>query len=178
MKKKDWSKVEIPLHPEKGASIFPNKEECSEETTKSFIYGSSSGSLFTFGQLPGLFFPHLAHPRTLPNMWAQLFSKMDSGLEAYGEACHHLLWGGSPSYLTPKELFCMCAVFPLPKDGKHVTSWSFTQTGLLLRPLIPETSPVVQWLRFYTPSAGGLGSIPGPGTRSNMPQLRDPTCCN
>ena len=27
------------------------------------------------------------------------------------------------------------------------------------------TSPLVQWLRLYTPNAGGLGSIPGWGTR-------------
>ena len=30
----------------------------------------------------------------------------------------------------------------------------------------------VQWLRLHTPNAGGLGSIPGQGTRSHMPQLR------
>ena len=29
---------------------------------------------------------------------------------------------------------------------------------------------VVQWLRYHTPNAGGLGSIPGHGTRSYMPQ--------
>ena len=34
------------------------------------------------------------------------------------------------------------------------------------------TSLVVQWLRFHTPSAGGLGSIPGQGTRSCMSQLK------
>ncbi|TEA38516.1 hypothetical protein DBR06_SOUSAS110424, partial [Sousa chinensis] len=33
-------------------------------------------------------------------------------------------------------------------------------------------SLVVQWLRLRTPNAGGLGSIPGHGTRSHMPQLR------
>ena len=34
------------------------------------------------------------------------------------------------------------------------------------------TSLVVQWLRLHAPNAGGLGSIPGQGTRSYMPQLR------
>ena len=29
-----------------------------------------------------------------------------------------------------------------------------------------------QWLRHHAPNAGGLGSIPGQGTRSHMPQLR------
>ena len=31
---------------------------------------------------------------------------------------------------------------------------------------------MVQWLRLCVPSAGGLGSILGRGTRSHMPQLR------
>ena len=31
---------------------------------------------------------------------------------------------------------------------------------------------MVQWLRFLTSNAGGLGSSPGQGTRSYMPQLR------
>ena len=35
-----------------------------------------------------------------------------------------------------------------------------------------RTSLVVQWLRLHAPSAGGLGSIPGQGTRSHKLQLR------
>ena len=31
---------------------------------------------------------------------------------------------------------------------------------------------MVQWLRFQAPHAGGLGSIPGKGTRSHNPQLK------
>ena len=34
------------------------------------------------------------------------------------------------------------------------------------------TSLVVQWLKLHAPSEGGLGSIPGLGTRPHMPQLR------
>ena len=34
------------------------------------------------------------------------------------------------------------------------------------------TSLVVQWLRLRASNAGGLGSIPGQGTRSHVPQLR------
>ena len=33
---------------------------------------------------------------------------------------------------------------------------------------------VIQWLRFHTPNAGGLCSIPGQGTKSHMPQLKIP----
>ena len=36
------------------------------------------------------------------------------------------------------------------------------------------TSLVVQWLRLHDPNAGGLGSIPGQGTRSHMLQLKVP----
>ena len=36
----------------------------------------------------------------------------------------------------------------------------------------PGTSLAVQWLRVCTPNAGDLGSIPGQGTRSHIPQLR------
>ena len=35
-----------------------------------------------------------------------------------------------------------------------------------------ETSLMVHWLRFHTPNAGGLGSIPAQGTRFHMLQLR------
>ena len=34
------------------------------------------------------------------------------------------------------------------------------------------TSLVVQWLRIHTPSAGGMGLIPGQGARSPMSQVR------
>ena len=34
------------------------------------------------------------------------------------------------------------------------------------------TSLVAQWLRLCAPGAGGMGLIPGQGTRSHMPQLR------
>ena len=34
------------------------------------------------------------------------------------------------------------------------------------------TSPVIQWLRLCTPSAGGSGLIPGQGTRSHMQKPR------
>ena len=37
---------------------------------------------------------------------------------------------------------------------------------------ITRTSLLIQWLRLWASSAGGLGSIPGQGARSHMPQLR------
>ena len=35
-----------------------------------------------------------------------------------------------------------------------------------------RTSLVVQRPRLHSPNAGGLGSVPGQGTRSQTPQLR------
>ena len=52
-----------------------------------------------------------------------------------------------------------------------------TLTKPMWKPM-PGTSLVVQWLRLRAPNSGGLGSIPGQGTRSHMPQLKDPTCPN
>ncbi|TEA35469.1 hypothetical protein DBR06_SOUSAS20510045, partial [Sousa chinensis] len=40
--------------------------------------------------------------------------------------------------------------------------------------IIVWTSLVVQWLRLHAPNGGDLGSIPGQGARSHMPQLRFP----
>ena len=36
-----------------------------------------------------------------------------------------------------------------------------------------RTSLVVQWLRLHALNAEGPGSIPGQGSRSHMPQLKD-----
>ena len=38
----------------------------------------------------------------------------------------------------------------------------------LLKEECPGTSLAVQWLRLHAPNAGGMGSIPGQGTRSHM----------
>ena len=66
------------------------------------------------------------------------------------------------------------------KWGKNKGKVFFSEMKLMC-----EISLVVLWLRLHTPSAGGLGSIPGQGTRSPMlqlrvriPQLKDPSCWN
>ena len=43
---------------------------------------------------------------------------------------------------------------------------------IVLKADLCGTPLAVQWLSFPTPNAGSLGWIPGPGTRSHMPQLR------
>ena len=40
------------------------------------------------------------------------------------------------------------------------------------------TSPVVQWLRLYTPNSGGPDLTLGQGIISCFLLLKDPTCCN
>ena len=40
------------------------------------------------------------------------------------------------------------------------------------------TSLVAQWLRLHSSNAGGPGLIPGQGTRSCKPQLKDSACPN
>ena len=60
-------------------------------------------------------FPHLTCSSTLPNIGAKLFSKMDSGPEAYGRRGLGITYYGvaSPSFLIPKGPFCACAAPPL-----------------------------------------------------------------
>ena len=49
---------------------------------------------------------------------------------------------------------------------------SFEVSPTCIQILTLGTWLVVQWLRLHIPSAGGLGSIPGQGTKARMPQLR------
>ena len=69
-----------------------------------------------------------------------------------------------------------CIVFPQPEPlvPQYVTVFedrAFKEV-IKLKRAIRGTSLVDQWLRLRTLNAGGLGSIPGQGTRSHMPQLR------
>ena len=43
--------------------------------------------------------------------------------------------------------------------------------------IVTGTSSMVQWLGLRAPNARGWGSIPGLGTRSCIPQLKDPAYC-
>ena len=60
--------------------------------------------------------------------------------------------------------------------GRFFTNWAIREALSKLKGS-PKNSPiwasmVVQWLRLHAPNAGGLGSVPGQGTRSHMPHLR------
>ena len=41
-----------------------------------------------------------------------------------------------------------------------------------------RTPLVVQWVRLRVPNAGGLGLIPGLGTKSSNAETTDPKCCS
>ena len=68
------------------------------------------------------------------------------------------------------------AVQILPQaQGEGMTSDFPSVNGLKMQKKYGGgTSLVVPWLRLRAPSAGGLGLIPGQGTRSHMLQLRVP----
>ena len=75
--------------------------------------------------------------------------------------------------------FTSCC-FPGEAKVLRPLEWESLQSGLDelgqgqwgLRRGHQGTSLVVQWLGHWVPNAGGLGSIPGQGTWSHMPQLR------
>ena len=54
--------------------------------------------------------------------------------------------------------------------GTKTIEGTIYETGMA----IWGASLIIQWLRLPAPSAGGLGSVPGQGTRSHMPQLKTP----
>ena len=67
-------------------------EPPGKEAAKSFMEGSSSRPLLTFGQLSDFFLHMLNCPRTLPDTRAQLSSKTDLS-RGLGRAWHHPWWG-------------------------------------------------------------------------------------
>lgn len=95
---------------EKGYGALPNEEECSKEAVKSHISGSPSGSLFTFGQLFHFFsHPCSASPPTPRLMYEQLFCQDGFRRRGQWEVWWHLLRDGTPLFLTPEGLLCMCS---------------------------------------------------------------------
>ena len=57
-------------------------------------------------------------------------------------------------------------------DARHVLFVYKAKSMLFKKRGWGGTSLVVQWLRLHGPSTGGLGLIPGPGTRFHMFQLK------
>ena len=55
---------------------------------------------------------------------------------------------------------------------KNLSQIQFQRITVCHQHILTGTSLAVQWLRLRTPNAGGLGPIPGQGTRSHMPQPR------
>ena len=57
-----------------------------------------------------------------------------------------------------------------------INNTTYTQKNQIRKKANGGTSLMVQWLRLRAPYAGSPGCIPGQGTRSHMPQLKDPAC--
>ena len=71
--------------------------------------------------------------------------------------------------------FYVDSITQIPKPDKDITrKENYRQNSHEPKCKILGTSLVVQWLRLCALNAGGLGSIPGQGTRSRMP----PACHN
>ena len=103
------------IHRRASLQAAPKEEEPSKEVVKSFIYSSSSGSLFTFGQLSGFFFHTCAALDSSPTRMCSFFPGWIPVQRPAGWPWHHLSWGGDPFFLTLKEPFCVCTMFPLPQ---------------------------------------------------------------
>ena len=124
----------------KGWGVPLSEEEPCKEAVKAFIQGSSSGSLYTLGQLSGFFFhlwPTLGpSPICLcntmdcspPVLGWNPFSSVDSSPDYYKAALASHTVGGAPSF-GPGGFCAHVQCLPRPKDGKRETSWAFTQTG-------------------------------------------------
>ena len=67
-------------------------------------------------------------------------------------------------------------VHGVAKSRTQLSDWTEVETRsketISSLNLITGTSLVIQWLRLQAANAGGLGSIPGQGARSHIPQLR------
>ena len=91
----------------------------------------------------------------------------------------HVVWSGSHSW----QIEMVMRSPQILSDPKAVTVIAYgeeiiphrhreSRNGGKSKSARNGTSLVVQGLRLCTPNAGGLGLIPGQGTRSPMPQLK------
>ena len=87
----------------------------------SHVYGQVFQVFVYLWPIVWFLFPHLTCLKILPNMHVAWIQPRD----LWGRPWHHLFLGGTPSFFTPKESFCACAVSPLPPKMGNMTSWSF-----------------------------------------------------
>ena len=77
----------------------------------SHVYGQFFQVFVYLWPIVWFLFPHLTCLKILPNMHVAWIQPRD----LWGRPWHHLFLGGTPSFFTPKESFCACAVSPLPQ---------------------------------------------------------------
>ena len=98
--------------------ITPKEDKGSKEAVKSFIQGSSSGYLFTFGQLHGFFFHTWLTLGPSPTCMCNSFSKYIPAQWPIGWPWHHIWWSDKLLLLIPKGAFlCLCNVSLAPRMG-------------------------------------------------------------
>ena len=84
--------VKIEAQQRKGVGIPSSEEEQSKEMVKSLIWGSSSGSLFSFRLIIRFLFPHLTYPGTLPWLHIHSSARMDLEVKSSGKSKTHCSW--------------------------------------------------------------------------------------
>ena len=90
--------VKIEAQQRKGVGVPPSEEEESKEMVKSLIWGSSSGSLFSFRLIIRFLFPHLTYPGTLPCECMHSSAKMDIKGKVSGKSKTHYGLASSPDF--------------------------------------------------------------------------------
>ena len=99
--------------------------------------------------------------------------RWEACVDASASFTEHLCLSLHSQYSVPNLAFKRCLISKWISEGivtslgNHI-QFFWKQSGNSGK----GTSLVVQLLRLWTPNAGGLGSIPGQGTRSHMLQLK------
>ena len=101
-------KEHSPSETRQRAHLGRSKEEYSTEVTSVtdirepfWVYVNLSSIILVLSS-------HLTHPWILPKMHAQILLRWIP-LERPMNVCLYLLWGGVPSFATPKKPSCACA---------------------------------------------------------------------
>ena len=84
--------VKIEAQQRKGVGVPPSEEEQRTEMVKSFTWGISSGSLFSFRLIIRFLCSHLTYPGTLPWVHTHSSARTDPEVESSGKSKTHCSW--------------------------------------------------------------------------------------
>ena len=108
--------VKIEAQQRKSVGVAPSEEEQSKEMVKSFIWGSSSESLFSFKLIILFLFPKATYPGTLPWVHTHPSARIDLEVKSSGRSKTHCSWHYLLSFEPQEDLLCMCGVSLVPKE--------------------------------------------------------------